>query len=175
MDQLQGLKIHVNHQNNQINSNFVLKLVNELTLLANYITQHDLFNTGFHLGRLQGDLVFLMEQMEIQERNPGKWEDDDEEDEDEEEDYEEQMRVDQLMKELDESTKGKMKLISEVSIKDAELKGFKTLLMDFQDLFLQLLNHKRINKLDIPEVVNLLRRSGIENSDLRVRGGQEVE
>jgi len=95
-----------------------------------------------------------------------------EEKEEEDDDVEESMLVEELRREIDESTKGKLKLISENSMLSAEMKGMRLLLMDFQDLFIQLLAHKRINKLDVPEVVNLLQRSGIHESDLRVRAGQ---
>lgn len=83
--------------------------------------------------------------------------------------------VEELQKDIDESAHGKMKLISECSEKDSQLKSLRILLMDLQDLFIQLLAHKRINKLDIPEVIKLLKRSGVDDSDLRVRAGQNLK
>lgn len=65
---MQGLKIHVDSKKNIIDSNFFLRLVNDLTLINNLFVDGDRFVAGYQLGRLQGDLVFLMEQLEEKEK-----------------------------------------------------------------------------------------------------------
>ncbi|MDD3471773.1 MAG: hypothetical protein PHS86_03230 [Syntrophaceae bacterium] len=76
-----GLKIHANPKLNPIDSKFFLKLINELTQLSDFLVSGNLFNAGYLIGRLQGDLVILHEQIEMVEK--GFNEDDEEEDEEE--------------------------------------------------------------------------------------------
>ena len=64
----QGMKVHANADKNKIDSNFILCLINELTLLSNQITQGYYFNAGYSLGKIQKDLVLLMEQLQEKER-----------------------------------------------------------------------------------------------------------
>jgi len=63
----QGMKVHANADKNEVDSNFILRLINELTLLSNQITQGAYFNAGYSLGKIQKDLVLLMEQLQEKE------------------------------------------------------------------------------------------------------------
>lgn len=62
------LKVHVDPKKNPIDSRMFLGIINELTEIHNAIVNYDLFVAGTQLGRLQGDLVFLMEQIEEAEK-----------------------------------------------------------------------------------------------------------
>lgn len=64
----QGLKIHSDPKLNRIDSSFILKIINELTNVHNLLVDDQMFIAGFQMGRLQGDLVILMEQMEAKEK-----------------------------------------------------------------------------------------------------------
>lgn len=98
------------------------------------------------------------------------------EEEDEEEDFEDieaSMMIQELRKEIEESTKGKLNLIAENSSKEATIKSLKVAVMDLHDQYLQLLRHKRINKSDVADVVNLLKRTGVADCDIKIIGNQK--
>jgi hypothetical protein len=59
-----SLKIHTKLDHNFFDSDLILKIINSLTHINNLIVNNQMFTAGCQLGRLQGDLVFLMEQME---------------------------------------------------------------------------------------------------------------
>ena len=96
-----------------------------------------------------------------------------EEEEEQYEDIESAMMIDELRKEIEESTKGKLNLIAENSSKDATIKSMKVAIMDLHDQYLQLLRHKRINKSDVNDVVNLLKRTGVADCDIKILGNQK--
>lgn len=64
LDKNWGLKIYADSSCNQVDSKMILGIINELTMIHNAIVQDNLFMAGAGLGRLQGDLVILMEQLE---------------------------------------------------------------------------------------------------------------
>lgn len=171
VDQLQGMKIYADKEKNKIDSNFILKIINDLSLLSNYILQHDLFSAGFHLGRLQGDFVFLKEQMEIQEKN---FEQSEMEVDDEPEIKEENFDSYTLLNSIEKYRENEMKMTVEIIDRESKIVNLKHLLMDLQDLLLCLLKYKGINNIHVPEVINSLIKSGVEDIDLKVRGGQEL-
>lgn len=63
------LKVHPDPKRNIIDPHFFLQIINELTCIHNSIVEGNLFVAGCQLGRLQGDLVFLMEQMEEKQKH----------------------------------------------------------------------------------------------------------
>ncbi len=65
---MSGFKIHSDPKKNRVDSRMILNLINEMTEVHNLIVDNQMFIAGFQLGRLQGDLVFLFEQLEQQER-----------------------------------------------------------------------------------------------------------
>jgi predicted RNase H-like nuclease (RuvC/YqgF family) len=158
-------------------------IAKELFEIKMHICNERYFDGGVGLGALLSSVINRQMQ-EAEERSKNKEVQDEEcdeeceeseEEEEVEDDYDESRLVQELRREIEESAHGKMKLISECSEKDSQLKSLKILVMDLQDLFIQLLSHKRINKLDIPEVIKLLKRSGIHDSDLKVRAGQNLQ
>lgn len=164
-------------------------IVNELFEIKMHLCNERYFEGGVGLGCLMSSAMNRQMQEEchrrknekVQEKEcdeeceEGSEEEDDDSDEEVADDAYESRIIQELRRDIEESAHGKMKLIAENSEKDSQLKGLRVLLMDLQDLFIQLLAHKRINKLDIPEVIKLLKRSGIDNSDLRIRAGQNVQ
>ena len=155
---------------------------NELFEIKMHICNERYFEGGVGLGGLLSSVVNRQMQEEHARKKNEEVQDEEideeceeSEEEEVEDDYEESRLVQELRRDIEESAHGKMKLISECSEKDSQLKSLRILLMDLQDLFIQLLAHKRINKLDIPEVIKLLKRSGVDDSDLRVRAGQNLK
>lgn len=69
------LKIQTNLDQNKFDADLILKIINSLTHINNFIVNNQMFTAGFQIGRLQGDLVFLMEQMEEREKKGArlKW------------------------------------------------------------------------------------------------------
>ncbi len=151
-------------------------IANELFEIKMHIFNERYFEGGVGLGGLLSSVVNRQMQ-EAHERSKNEEVQDKEVDEECEESEEEEVKDDyeELRRDIEESAHGKMKLISECSEKDSQLKSWRILLMDFQDLFIKLLAHKKINKFDIHEVIQLLKRSGIHDSDLKVRAGQNVQ
>lgn len=157
-------------------------IANELFEIKMHICNERYFEGGVGLGALLSSVINRQMQEaherskneEVQEEESNE-ECEESEEEEVEEDYDESRLVQELRRDIEESAHGKMKLISECSEKDSQLKSLRILVMDLQDLFIQLLSHKRINKLDVPEVIKLLKRSGIDDSDLKVRAGQNVQ
>lgn len=68
INNIMGFKVSSDSRKNRIDSNMIQKIINELTEVHNLIVDNQMFIAGFKLGRLQGDLVFLMEQMEEREK-----------------------------------------------------------------------------------------------------------
>lgn len=68
INNIMGFKVSSDSRKNRIDSNMIQKIINELTEVHNLIVDNQMFIAGFQLGRLQGDLVFLMEQMEEREK-----------------------------------------------------------------------------------------------------------
>jgi hypothetical protein len=65
---LASFRVDVDVKKNIIDSHLILSLINEITRIHNFIVKDDLFVAGCEMGRLQGDLVFLMKQMEEREK-----------------------------------------------------------------------------------------------------------
>lgn len=65
---LTGFKIHSDPKRNRVDSNLFMRLINELSDIQNLIVDNQMFIAGLQIGRLQGDLVILMEQLEEKER-----------------------------------------------------------------------------------------------------------
>ena len=152
-----GMKINVDPEKNIINSNFIFGIINDLTLISNLLTEGDRFIAGYQLGRLQGDLVFLMEQLEVKEKKQeelkacSSWEDD-YEDEDDEDDLNHELE--DLKIELDKCKE--------------EIKTYKNALMDGTDYIIDLIRKKTISPGYLPEAISILKKSGVPESDLKL-------
>src|SRR5690606_36155144 len=143
----------------------------DLTLISNYITQHDLYNSGYHLGRLQGDLVFLMEMIEVEEKKANQLKGDiaeeiqdeecDEEREEgsEEEDDSQESYYIQIIREKDLRIDAEKKVAQlfdknkELEKANASIKATRSAIFDLQDLLLSLLRLKKISSDEIENVV----------------------
>ena len=161
-----GLKVNVDSRKNIINSDFILGIINDITLISNLLTEGDRFIAGYHLGRLQGDLVFLMEQLEVKEKeeeNLVSWKEankqdryqDSEEEEEEEDDFED--------------------LKIELEKKEDEIREHKNCIMDMSDFLINLLRMKKIKGEDYKESLCLLRRAGVQDCDIKLRIDQIIQ
>jgi hypothetical protein len=65
---LGSFRVDVDVKKNRIDSNMILSIINEITIIHNLLVEDARFMAGCEMGRLQGDLVFLMKQFQEKEK-----------------------------------------------------------------------------------------------------------
>ena len=121
-----------------------------------------------YLIRLVSDQVEENEQVQEEEIDEEYEESSEEEDSSEDSYYEYYLREEKLKREAGEKIEELVKKNNKLEKETESIKATKRAIFDLQDLIMRLLKFKKIEEIEIPHVLNILRNTGVEECDIKV-------
>ena len=156
---------------------FLLKIVMDLSKIHDFLVKQDTFSAGFELGALLNTVVNYINEDEREAKNAEVQEEEGDEEceegSEEEDSYEDSYFLQYTAeKELRIETENKLEDLKEKTKKIEEtnksINETKRCIIELHDILMRLLKFKKISKEEVDNVVNILRNTGVDKSDIDV-------
>ena len=156
---------------------FLLKIVMDLSKIHDFLVKQDTFSAGFELGALLNTVVNYINEdereakdAEVQEEEGDEECEEGSEEEDSSEDSYllEYQREKACRIETENSLLEAAKKIKKLEETNQSINETKRCILELQDLLMRLVKFRKINLEEVENVLNILRNTGVDKSDIEV-------